>query len=146
MKKRMIWALAGLIWSAGHGFFTMLATGGGHGNFLWVMAFFSAYLLGILIPVTAFFVAEVKPFWAQVGGWALVATMITLPLVTLFPLDPGMKRDIAKSWDRTPVFFVLLSALHFVPIAFFISQLLLQPSIKNKSGDNALTVKIENAQ
>ncbi|MDM7921524.1 MAG: hypothetical protein QUS14_04415 [Pyrinomonadaceae bacterium] len=146
MKKRIIWALAGLIWSAGHGFFTMFATGGGHGNFLWVTAFFSAYLLGILIPVTAFFVADARPFWARVGGWTLVVIMITLPLVTLLPLDPEMKRDVAKSWDRSPVFFVLLSVLHFVPIAFFITRLILLTSIKNKSGDNSLTVKFENVQ
>lgn len=123
MLRRFLWGIAGLVWALGHGFLTLLVTGGGHGNFLWVSVFVFGYFFGLFIPVSAVIVSDPKPFWARVSGWCLVALTLALTIVSLVTFDEGMMGDVSRSWDRSPSLFVFMSVLHFVPVAVFAIRL-----------------------
>ncbi|MBK9163383.1 MAG: hypothetical protein IPM21_05620 [Acidobacteria bacterium] len=121
--RRFLWGAAGFAWGVGHGFLTLLVTGGGHGNFLWVSVFLMGYMFGLLVPAAAFVVADTGPFWAKVSGWCSVALIFALTLLSLFILSPGAIEDAYLSWSRSPSLFVFMSALHFVPVTFFAIRL-----------------------
>ncbi|HMO79828.1 MAG TPA: hypothetical protein PKD24_03475 [Pyrinomonadaceae bacterium] len=80
MPKRFKWAVIGLLWAFAYGFLSVLATGGGHGNFVWFAAFLLGYFFGLFIPVMGFVGADFEPMWAKAAG----ATLIVLWLFFIF--------------------------------------------------------------
>lgn len=133
MKKRIIWALAGVIWAVAHGFITMFMTVYWPGNFFWVFAFFFGYIFGLLIPVIAFVTADTKQFWAKIAGWSLIAVALALTILSIDSQGPDMRSYIADFWGGSLVLFILMSILHCVPIAFFVGRLVRGNSIHRKA-------------
>ena len=117
MKRRLLGLAVGLCYAVGYGFLTMLMTGGGHGNFLWFMAFSLTFFLGLFFPAAGFLVVNLKPVWARAG-------LMTLLFLNLFStvyffwgfLTPELWEDMAKSWELSRIGFIVFSAFHCIPL------------------------------
>lgn len=119
MKKRLIWAAIGLGYAVLYGFWTMMATGGGHGNFIWFVLFLLGYVFGLTIPVMGFLLADLTPRWAKISG-LLVSLIVTLLTVRqLLWLGDKGTQDIIESWNRSAFFFVVMSIIHLFPLFAF---------------------------
>ncbi len=127
MKRRVAGAAVGLVYGIFYGFWTMLLTGGGHGNFSWFLLFFTAQFFGLFFPLVGLFAADLRPFWAQNGFWIVMSAslMITLIMIPTILVDPE-HNDLVKSWHRHQLGFVFFTVIHLLPyiglILFFFVQ------------------------
>jgi hypothetical protein len=119
MKKRLLYAAIGFAYAIVYGFWTMMITGGGHGNFLWFMLFLSSYLRGLYFPAIGFVGADLRPLWAQATGIALSIVAFGLAVIQLLSLGDEGIEDVVKSWDRSPLLFVIASVIHLAPAVVF---------------------------
>lgn len=120
MTKRLIWAAIGFGYAVVYGFWTMLVTGGGHGNFLWLFLFLSAYFFGGIFPAMGFILADLRPLWAKASGLAISIASIGITGFHLCFLGSEGTEDIIESWNRSPIGFVVLSLIHILPLTAFI--------------------------
>lgn len=123
MKKRLKWAALGLAYAFIYGMFTGMATGGGHGNFLWVVLFLFAYFFGLFFPAMGFMIADLRPLWAKSAGIAICLVSTLLTITQLMSLGTEGTEDVVRSWERSPVSFVFISIIHFLPLLIFIALL-----------------------
>lgn len=121
MKKRLVYAVIGLAYAVIYGFWTMLITGGGHGNFLWFMLFLSSYLFGLYFPAIGFLGADLRPLWAQATGVALSIVTFGLTVIQLLGLGTEGMEDVVKSWNRSELFFLFASVIHLLPSVVFLA-------------------------
>ncbi|HQZ94789.1 MAG TPA: hypothetical protein PK108_14850 [Pyrinomonadaceae bacterium] len=116
MWKRVIGAVVGLIYAVLYGFWTMLITGGGHGNFLWFMLFAIAEFLGLFFPVVGFLVVDLHPKWAKIiFGGVLIASVFLTAYLILGGLGEDGTADLIKSWNRDQFGFIFFSVIHIAP-------------------------------
>lgn len=124
MRKRIKWALIGLVWALAYGFLSALITGGGHGNFVWLITFFFGYLFGTFIPIMGFIGADPRPFWAKTTGISIVVFWFVFTAIALVQSSDGFRDDIVNSWERSPLFFIFMSGIHLMPISIFTGSLI----------------------
>jgi hypothetical protein len=117
VKSRVVGLVVGIIYAVGYGFFTALATGGGHGNFLWLMAFFITFFVGLFFPAAGFLVSDLSKFWARVSLLTLLSLNVAATFMMFWSLTPEEEwKDFAKSWDRSAGVFVFMTAIHCAPL------------------------------
>jgi|GEM_PF-3432940 len=117
MRLRLIGLVVGLVYAVLYGFWTMMATGGGHGNFTWLLLFCVAEFLGLFFPIMGFLVVNLRPFWAKVSCGVLLSVTVLLTAYMLVDgLGPDGMDDIIKSWNRDQIAFIVLSVVHFAPL------------------------------
>lgn len=137
MKRRLIGAAVGFGYAVLYGFWTLLITGGGHGNFLWAFLFFSAYIFGLFFPAMGFLVVDLRPLWARMIGLLicfLVSVLTTYHLIVgLTDVGDGARNDILESWNRSSLGFVVMSVIHVLPLLVFI-VLLIRSSLLRTAG------------
>ena len=116
MWKRSIGFLIGLFYAATYGFWTMLITGGGHGNFLWFWLFCNTYFLGLFFPIAGLLVADLNPKSARISLAILLSVhFLALSGNLIFGLGQ-MTDDIQRSWDRvTHTSIVIMTIVHVLP-------------------------------
>lgn len=119
MWRRLTGALIGLIYAVLYGFWTMLLTGGGHGNFLWFMLFFFGQFVGLFFPLMGFLVVDLRSKWAKVLFGGLLATSIFLTGYILANPGEAGREDIFKSWYRDQIGFIFYSVIHIIPFIAF---------------------------
>lgn len=125
MWKRWIGVGVGLAYAICYGFWTMMLTGGGHGNFLWFMLFLLAEVLGIFFPVLGFVVVDLRPIWAKITlGLLLALSLGTTAYLVAGGLGQDGMDDILKSWNQTPFLFIFATTIHFAPFVVSITLLL----------------------
>ena len=120
MKTRLKWGAIGLAYAFVYGLVTGMATGGGHGNFLWVVLFLFAYFFGLFFPAMGYLIADLRPLWAKSAGIAICLISILLTIVQLTSLGTEGNEDVVRSWERSPVSFIFVSIIHFLPLIVFI--------------------------
>jgi hypothetical protein len=120
VKKRFAWAAVGLIYAVIYGFWTALLTGGGHGNFLWLVLFLLTYFFGGIFPAMGFILADLRPIWAKSAGLAISLVSAALTVFQLCSLGPEGTEDLIESWNRSAALFVVASLIHVLPLAAFI--------------------------
>jgi len=81
--KRIIAGAIGLLYAVIYGFWTMLATGGGHGNFIWFMLFLFVDFCGLYFPLMAVLAVDLRSFMVKVIfgaliGFNLIASVIMI--------------------------------------------------------------------
>ena len=117
MYKRLYVSIVGFAYAVVYGFFTLFITGGGHGNFLWFMAFLITFFCGLFFPIAGFLVVDLRKLWARIA-------LLTLLFLNLFATlwffwsglgDDGYE-DLVKSWTRNFIGFIIFSAIHIVPV------------------------------
>lgn len=112
-----MFAAIGLVFAFVYGFWTMFITGGGHGNFLWLMLFFFAYIAGLFFPIAGFIVADLRPLWAKSTGLAILAVNLFLTVLHFATMGEEGTKDLAESWDRSSTGFMVAAAIHVFPAA-----------------------------
>lgn len=60
MKPQALYAGLGFTYAVIYGFWTMLITGGGHGNYVWFLLFCYVSLLGLYFPLMGALYADLK--------------------------------------------------------------------------------------
>ncbi len=123
MKGLIKWAAVGLMWACSYGFLAAAVTGGGHGNFIWLVTFLSGYFFGIFIPVMGFVGADLRPFWAKTTGVSLLALWLSFSILPVSGSDNGLIEDMARSWARSRLLFIVMSFLHLIPTTVFTVRL-----------------------
>lgn len=137
MKRRLIGLAIGLAFGGLLGFFLMLMTGGGHGNFGWFVFFLMTSMLGLFYPAIGFLIADLRPMLVKSAFIALF--LVHIFLVVLF-FSEGMiaanasPRDL--SFQQAPVMVVVLVALLSVPqissIIYFVFYLTKRRSLQSE--------------
>lgn len=121
MKKRLIFAAIGLAYALVYGFWTMFITGGGHGNFIWIVLFLLGYIFGLTFPAMGFLLADLRPRWAKISGLILSVAVTGLTLRQLLVLGEKGTQDLIESWNRSATAFVIMAAIHIFPLIVFTS-------------------------
>ncbi|MBX3243007.1 MAG: hypothetical protein KF685_00880 [Acidobacteria bacterium] len=127
LLKRFLGAFVGLIYAVLYGFWTMLNTGGGHGNFLWFILFVITSFFGTFFPIIGFLIVDMRSFLTKIIAGCLLAVHVALNIFLLSNMwfyDEGMRQDILDSWKRSPEGFVVASVLYVLPL-FTLSALYL---------------------
>ena len=134
-KKRVLAGVIGLIYAATYGFWTALATGGGHGNFVWFLMFIFVYLFGLYFPFMSILAVDLSSrFIKVIFGGLIVATMLaSAVLIYGWISDPeGTYHDFEKMWGNYPGTVLICAVMHFIPnvvyIALLVRSFLFPPS------------------
>jgi hypothetical protein len=83
IRKRIMAGLIGLAYAILYGFWTLLATGGGHGNFVWFMLMFFPGIAGLYYPLMAVLAVDLRSFNAKVVFGGLLALNVIVSLLML---------------------------------------------------------------
>lgn len=108
----------------------MLATGGGHGNFLWLLLFLYAEFLGLFFPLIGFALPDLRPIWARAVAISLVVANLVISIIVV--IWGGVDQDIQKSWQRSPELFVVLALAHFVPLILIATYVFAKASTESE--------------
>ena len=123
--KRIIAAVCGLIYAVIYGFWTMLATGGGHGNFVWFVLFLYVDLLGFYFPLMAALMADLRDksilnLFGILGLLNLIGSIILIA-VWIFGVwedSLGSLSEDREHMSGTQLLFC--SFVHFLPTIIFL--------------------------
>ena len=58
--KRIIAGAIGLLFAVVYGLWTMMLTGGGHGNFIWCLLFLFVEFVGLYFPLMAILAVDLR--------------------------------------------------------------------------------------
>ncbi len=103
----------------------MLATGGGHGNYVWFYLFFYAHLFGLYFPIMGALSASLKSFGSRVVFGSLIAINLGISLIVISGWVFGIAGDDLNDFDKTLRIggsgLVLFSGfVHFLPSLLFL--------------------------
>ena len=124
--KRFLGAVVGVVYAVLYGFWTLLETGGGHGNLIWVVLFCTSYFYGTFFPIAGLIAADLKPRWARLSLGVLIAIHLvatTVVLIAAFRTDL-VTADLQKMWEFYRGSLVLSASIHLLPIVVLASILL----------------------
>ncbi len=137
----------GLIYALVYGFWTMLATGGGHGNFVWVLLFIFVELFGIYFPVMGAMIADLGSRFTKIIFGSLILFNVLASIVLLsswiFEATGDSSDDFERMWGRYPGTVILCAFMHFLPsfvFTFFLIRAILFGSDEPNDGDSVLTL------
>lgn len=125
--KRIIRGTVGLLFGFIYGFWTILATGGGHGNFIWLYLFMIAGFYGFYYPIMAALSADLRPTILKVVFGALIIFNLlassALIIAWVFGLTGKRLDEFEKTYEAIGLWGVLFSgAVHFLPTIVFVFQ------------------------
>lgn len=126
--KRIIRGVVGLLFAFIYGFWTILATGGGHGNYIWFYLFMVAGFYGFYYPIMAALSADLRPTILKVVFGALVifnlAASSALIIAWVFGLTGKRLDEFNKTYEVIGLGGILFSGVvHFLPTIVFAFQL-----------------------
>jgi hypothetical protein len=139
--KRIIAGVAGLIFAVVYGFWTMLLTGGGHGNFIWVGMFLFVEFFGLYFPLMAILAVDLRRrFTKVVFGSLMVFNLVASSIMIAGWIgESGGDRpsDYEKMMQISGSDWVVFSAaVHFLPTLIF-AVLLIRSILAGPSMDTA---------
>jgi hypothetical protein len=124
--KRLVGAGIGALYALSYGIWTMIATGGGHGNFIWLWLFIVTHFFGGFFIVMGALAVELRTATTRL----VFASLITLNFATStyhiedWVRDTQGTGDFATQWQRDPFTVLLCGGLHFAPLVFFAGVLI----------------------
>lgn len=144
MWKRAIAAFAGLVYAVIYGFWTILQTGGGHGNFIWMILFFAAYFFGLFFPIMGALVVDLRSIIAKATFGSLIFISLLIHLIIIIPILSGSAgastTDFQKTWARDPSGTVVGAIIHLLPLFGFLLFLAKSIFFVKKKPENDETV------
>jgi hypothetical protein len=120
--KRLAAGFVGLAYAALYGFLTMLATGGGHGNFIWLMLFVFVEFFGIYIPLMAILAVDLRSRFVKIVFGALIGFNIVASCILIggWITEAGENSDFSRQMEINGFeSFPIFAALHFLPTFVF---------------------------
>ena len=122
--KRGIWGAVGVLFAVVYGLWTAMATGGGHGNFVWFYLFLKVDLIGFFFPMMFALAADLRPRAVRTAfGILLLLHLIgSVAVIALWVSGHGRETidDFAKTVRQVgyaTLFFC--GFVHFLPSFIF---------------------------
>jgi hypothetical protein len=144
--KRLIAGFVGLVYAVIYGFWTMLLTGGGHGNFIWFMMFLLIEFFGLYFPLMAAMAANLRSVAARTVFGAFIAFNLITSSVMIYGWvteagENGKPSDFSKMVQISGIESILFFAgVHFLPTFVFLFFLIRSIIFGSSSSDEETTV------
>ncbi len=123
LRKRIIGGLIGGAFAAIYGFFTILTTGGGHGNLVWFLMFVIAEFFGLYFVVMGALAADLKTFFQKVLFASLLAYGFLVSILMIGMWIGGgnsdWTNDFSKVWTSNYGLVLFTGVVHFFPLMIF---------------------------
>jgi hypothetical protein len=144
--KRIIAGAIGVLFAVVYGGWTMMLTGGGHGNFIWFIAFLTAGILGLYYPVMAFLAVDLRPLLAKVIFGSLIVFNLIVSLIWIIKWvtesDDGQPTDFQKMWQMGSGWLLFAAFAHFLPTVVFLFVLIRSIFFGSSLSDDDQTVSL----
>lgn len=114
-KSRLVGASLGLVYGIAYAFVALMATGGGHANWLWSLIFIIPFV-GPLIyfPLMGALAGDLRPLMSKaVFAALLIAHLLCVATYTIFA-DGNIARDNARMWERSHEGLLMMAGFYFV--------------------------------
>jgi hypothetical protein len=126
--KRVIAGLIGVAFAICYGFWTMLATGGGHVNFIWLLLFIFVEFFGLYFPIMAILSVNLRPLITKVVFGSLVGFNLFASVLMIVDWI-GDRSEEVTDFARTLrsngyETVVICGAIHFLPTIVFAALLI----------------------
>jgi hypothetical protein len=124
-SKEVIAGIAGLVYAAIYGFWTMLATGGGHGNFIWIGLFIFVEFLGLYFPIMAVLAMNLRSRMTKIVFGSLILFNLVASVIMILGWiteagEDGRPSDFSRQMEISGLGVILFcGAFHLLPTAFF---------------------------
>jgi hypothetical protein len=126
--KRIIAGAIGLLFAVVYGFWTMLITGGGHGNFVWFMMFMTVEYFGLYFPVMSVMAVDLRSkltkivFGSLIGFNLFASSILLLCWVIGIPVGKAVEmNDFSEMLRINGIGWILVcAAAHFLPTIIFL--------------------------
>lgn len=137
-RKRLIAGLIGLAYAVVYGFWTMLATGGGHINFIWLFLFLFLGFGGLYYPMMAMLSVNLRGMFRKIVFGGLIGFNLIVSVVMIADWVTAKGTDQPSDFERTVnangyVAVVMFGLIHFLPTLAF--SFFLLRAIKNGDPD-----------
>lgn len=147
--KRLSAGIAGLLYAGLYGFWTMLATGGGHVNFIWLFLFLFAEFFGLYFPLMAVLAVDLRRRFTQIifGGLIAFNLIVSSVLIYGWITEPGSDRpsDFSRTVRANGYGGVIVyAAVHFLPTIIFAVFLILATARDKpaSSDDSSISLRL----
>ena len=142
--KRIIAALIGIAYAAAYWFWTMLITGGGHANFIWVFLFFFVEFAGIYFPLMAVLAVDLSSRLVKIVFGSLIAFNVIGSSLMILAWITGATGDSLDDFSTTISIigvgsFLFSTFLHFLPTLAF--SVMLYRSIFSRTKSDEVDLK-----
>src|SRR5687767_4159182 len=114
--KRVLAGVIGLVYAVVYGFWTMMVTGGGHGNLIWFLMFIFVYLFGVYFPFMNILAVDLSSRFVRIiyGGLILATICASLVLIYGWISDPESTYfDFQKMWENYQGTVLTCAVMHF---------------------------------
>lgn len=126
VARQVIAGAVGLVYAVIYGFWTMLATGGGHGNFVWIGLFLFVEFFGLYFPLMCVLAVNLRSFFIKILFGSLIAFNLIASTIMILgwmtetePLKNGMT-DFQRMMEGSGIWsLILCAAAHFLPTIVF---------------------------
>lgn len=124
-SREVIAGLVGLAYAAVYGFWTMLATGGGHGNFVWFGLFIFVEFLGLYFPIMAVLALNLRSRMTKIVFGSLILFNLVASVIMILGWmtesgEDGRPSDFSRQIEINGLGVVLFCiAFHFLPTVVF---------------------------
>ncbi len=116
--RRVTGLLVGIVYGLIYTFLAVMATGGGHGNFIWLFIYIIPFIGPLVFfSVLGFLATDLRPFVSKViFGSLLICHYSVFALLTIFA-DGDIAADNARTWSKYP------SNIYFMVVVYLVGQL-----------------------
>lgn len=127
--KRIIRGAIGVLYAVVYGFWTMLATGGCHANFVWLFLFAFVEFFGLYFPIMAVLAVDLRSRTAKIVFGSLIVFNLAASFALIGSWVSGASGnsldDFSKTWKLVgPAPILFRTVAHFLPTIFFAFQLI----------------------
>lgn len=144
--KQIIAGAIGLLFAFVYGLWTMMLTGGGHGNFIWFILFLTAGLLGLYYPLMAVLAVDLRSLIAKVIFGSLIGFNLVVSLFHIIKwiteAADGRPTDFQKMWKMGAFWVVFSVFAHFLPTIIFLFLLIKSIVFGSSISDDDQTVSL----
>ena len=144
--KHIIAGGIGLLFALIYGVWTIMLTGGGHGNFIWFSLFLTAGLLGIYYPFMAFLAIDLSSLIAKIVFGSLIAFNLIVSLFWIIKwiteANDGRPTDFQKMWQMGAGWVLFAAFAHFLPTIFFLLLLIRSIAFGSSLAEDDQTVSL----
>lgn len=129
ISKRAIAGAVGFIYAVLYGFWTMLITGGGHGNFIWLFLFITIEFVGLYFPLMTVIAVDLrrratKIIFGSLIGFNLIGSTIMI-LGWVNDTSGERQSDFSRMVQMNGFEWILtFAAVHFFPTVIFLFLLI----------------------
>lgn len=136
----MIGTAIGLVYGVVFAFLSAMATGGGHGNFVWIFIYIIPFIGPVIyFPVMGFLAVNLRSFFSKIVYVGLLVThYLVFASLTLFS-SGEMAEDNAKMLSRDPAGLIIMIVAYLigqVPLVLLFVRSLLGGSNENSEDES----------